>query len=267
MASGLVIGREREIAEANGFLADVAERSRGLLLAGEPGMGKTTIWSAVVDEALVRDFAVLVARPSESEAELAFSVLTDLFRPVDGATLAELRGFSAEHSSRPSGEVRPGRPSIPSPSPSPSSAPSGCSPRPGRWSWPSTTCNAQDIAVGPGGDVYASDGSSRAIVRFAEDKAKPGTANVPGTITAKGGTAKIAYTLSGVACPSEVGATATLTGAGIAGKAAGLKLKAGKNTIRMKLSKAASAKATFKIVLKTNGRPTTELRSVTVRAG
>jgi hypothetical protein len=77
----------------------------------------------------------------------------------------------------------------------------------------------------------------------------------------------IAYTLSGVACPAEVGATATLTGAGISGKAAGLKLKAGaKNTITMKMSKAASGKATFKIVLKTNGRPTTETKGVTVKA-
>lgn len=126
---------------------------------------------------------------------------------------------------------------------------------------------AQSIAVGRGGDVYAFDGSSRAIVRFAEDKAKLGTANIPGTITASGGTAKIAYTLSGVACPEVVNATATLTGPGIAGKAAGLKLKAGaKNTITMKLSKAASGKATFKIVLKTNGRPTTETKSVTVNA-
>ena len=126
---------------------------------------------------------------------------------------------------------------------------------------------AQDIAVGPKGDVYAYDGSSKAVIRFAEDKSKPGTANVPGTITVSGGTAKIAYTLSGVACPSVVDATATLTGPGISGKAAGLKLKAGaKNTITMKLSKAASGKATFKIVLKTNGRPTTETKSVTVTA-
>jgi streptogramin lyase len=126
---------------------------------------------------------------------------------------------------------------------------------------------AQDIAVGRAGDVYAFDGSSRAIVRFAEDRSKPGTANVPGSIAVSGGTAKIAYTLSGVACPAEVGATATVTGAGIAGKAAGLKLKAGaKNTITMKFSKAASGKATFKIVLKTNGRPTTETKSVTVNA-
>ena len=124
---------------------------------------------------------------------------------------------------------------------------------------------AQSIAVGRGGDVYAFDGSSRAMIRFAEDKSKPGTANIPGTISVKGGTAKIAYTLSGVACPAEVRATATMTGPGISGKAAGLKLKAGaKNTITMKFSKAASGKATFKIVLKTNGRPTTETKSVSV---
>ena len=126
---------------------------------------------------------------------------------------------------------------------------------------------AQDIAVGSKGDVYAYDGGSKAVIRFAEDRSKPGTANIPGSITVSGGTAKIAYTLSGVACPSLVGATATLSGPGIAGKAAGLKLKAGaKNTITMKLSKAASGKATFKIVLKTNGRPTTETKSVTVNA-
>lgn len=127
---------------------------------------------------------------------------------------------------------------------------------------------AQDIAVGRGGDVYAFDGSSRAMIRFAEDKAKPGTANVPGTVKVSGGTAKIAYTLSGVACPAEVGATATVTGAGISGKAAGLKLKAGaKNTITMKFAKAAAGKATFKIVLKTNGRPTTETKVVSVSVG
>jgi YD repeat-containing protein len=124
---------------------------------------------------------------------------------------------------------------------------------------------AQDVAVGPTGDLYAFNAGSPSIIRFAEDRAKPATANVPGKLTAKGGVVTIPYTLSGVSCPAEVGATATLTGSGIAGKAAGLKLRAGtKNTITMKLSKAASGKATFKIVLKTNGRPTTETRSVTV---
>jgi sugar lactone lactonase YvrE len=126
---------------------------------------------------------------------------------------------------------------------------------------------AQDIAVGRAGDVYAFDGSSRAIVRFAEDRAKFASANIPATLRASRRVVKIAYTLSGVACPEAVGATATLTGPGIAGKAAGLKLKAGaRNTIQMKLSKAASGKATFRIVLATNGRPTTETRSVTLVA-
>ena len=87
-----VVGREREIAEANGFLAEAAERSCGLLFAGEPGIGKTTIWSTVVEEAVGRGFGVLVARPSEAEAELAFSVLTDLFAAVETATLTELPG-------------------------------------------------------------------------------------------------------------------------------------------------------------------------------
>ena len=124
---------------------------------------------------------------------------------------------------------------------------------------------AQDVVVGPKGDVYAYDGSSHAVVRFAEDRAKPATANVPGAITVSGRVARIPYTLSGVACPAQVSATATLSGPGIAGKSAGLKLKAGaRNTITMKLSKAASGKATFTIVLGTNGRPTTEKRSVKV---
>ena len=73
-------------------------------------MGKTTIWSAVVEEAVGRGFGVLVARPSEAEAELAFSVLTDLFAPVEDATLAELPGVQRPLSSRRSrrGEERVG---------------------------------------------------------------------------------------------------------------------------------------------------------------
>ncbi len=124
---------------------------------------------------------------------------------------------------------------------------------------------AIDVGTAPKGDVYASHNGDRSIVHFAEDRAKPATANVSGAIKVSKGVSKIAYTLSGVACPAEVAATATVTGPGISGKATGLKLKAGaKNTIQMRFSKAGSGKATFKIVLKTNGRPTTETRSVTV---
>ena len=85
-----VVGREREIAEASGFLDEAAERSRGLLLVGEPGIGKTTLWLAVVEEATGRGCEVLQARPSEAEAELAFAGLTDLLARVDGTELASL---------------------------------------------------------------------------------------------------------------------------------------------------------------------------------
>jgi hypothetical protein len=86
----VVIGREREMTEARGFLDGMAERSCRLLLAGDPGVGKTTVWSAVVDEAIDRGFGVLAAQPSEAEAQLAFAVLTDLFSGVDGTVLAAL---------------------------------------------------------------------------------------------------------------------------------------------------------------------------------
>lgn len=92
----VVIGREREMAEANGFLGEAARRACGLLLVGEPGMGKTTVWSAVVEEALRRDARVLVARPSEAEAELAFAGLTDLLATADAATLRELPGLQRQ---------------------------------------------------------------------------------------------------------------------------------------------------------------------------
>ena len=128
----------------------------------------------------------------------------------------------------------------------------------------------EDIAVGPKGDLYVLGQSE--VLRFAEDRSKPATANIPGKLTVSAGpVVKVPYTLSGVACPAEVGAAASLTGTGISGTTAGLKLKAGaKSTIEIKLAKgalkkaAASGKATFKIVLKTNGRPTTETRSITL---
>lgn len=121
----------------------------------------------------------------------------------------------------------------------------------------------EDVAVGRKGDVYLLGQTE--VIRFAEDTSKPATANVPGTLKVSRGAVKIAYTLSGVACPAVVDATATLSGPGIAGKAAGLKLEAGaRNTITMKLSKAGNGKATFTIVLKTNGRATTETKQVVV---
>jgi sugar lactone lactonase YvrE len=120
---------------------------------------------------------------------------------------------------------------------------------------------AQDVAVGPKGDVYAYESGTHNIVRFAEDRSKPATAAVGG-VTVSGGKAKVRYTLSGIACPAQVSATASLTGA-VSGKAS-VRVAAGKSTVLSIPVKGSSGKAQFKIVLKTNGRPTTQVASVQV---
>jgi streptogramin lyase len=120
---------------------------------------------------------------------------------------------------------------------------------------------AQDVAVGPTGDVYAADGSTHSIIRFAEDKSKPSTAAVGG-VTVSNGVAKVKYTLNGVACPSQLSAVATLSGA-VKGKAS-VKVAAGKSTLLSIPVKGTSGAAQFKIVLKTNGRPTTQTAAVRI---
>jgi sugar lactone lactonase YvrE len=124
---------------------------------------------------------------------------------------------------------------------------------------------ANDIAVSPGGDLYVIH-QNVGIIHFAENKASPRTAGVPATISAKGGTAKIAYAAS-FSCPAQVSGVATLSGGGVSGKAV-VDVAAGKVTpITMKVkAPAGKTKATFKIVLKTNGRPTTETKNVVVAA-
>jgi hypothetical protein len=81
--NGLVlIGREREL----GVVAAVLERARqkrggALVLAGEPGIGKTALLDASIS--LAGGFMILRAQGVESEADLPFAGLSDLLRPVE----------------------------------------------------------------------------------------------------------------------------------------------------------------------------------------
>ena len=52
------------------------------MLTGWPGIGKTTLWEAGVDEAPVAGLRVLSARPSDAEAKLVFGALIDVFDRV-----------------------------------------------------------------------------------------------------------------------------------------------------------------------------------------
>lgn len=82
MATGPVVGRDQELAAADRFLEDAAGAPRALVLEGEPGIGKSTVWNEVVLRAERRGFRVLTTRPAQAEARLSLASLADLLEPV-----------------------------------------------------------------------------------------------------------------------------------------------------------------------------------------
>ena len=79
-----LVGRADELAALHEFLADAcdADGPRALVFEGPAGIGKTTLWSAALDEAERRGDRLLVARPTSPEQQLAFAGLGDLLEPV-----------------------------------------------------------------------------------------------------------------------------------------------------------------------------------------
>jgi hypothetical protein len=89
MSTG-VAGRQTELAAIDEFL-DAAQRGPvALVLEGEPGIGKTTLFQAATARAAERGATVLTARPTAAEARLAFVGFADLLAPVDEAIVDEL---------------------------------------------------------------------------------------------------------------------------------------------------------------------------------
>jgi DNA-binding CsgD family transcriptional regulator len=85
-----VVGREVEIAAVGAFLAAPGSESAGLLVVGEPGIGKTTVWRECVRLSHARGHSVLMARSTESEVTLAFAGLSDLLSSVPAEMFASL---------------------------------------------------------------------------------------------------------------------------------------------------------------------------------
>ena len=77
-----VIGREEELGTIQTFLAEVDHGPSALVLSGEPGIGKTILWEAGVEEAAGRHGYVLTCRGVEAEASLSFAGLSELLAPV-----------------------------------------------------------------------------------------------------------------------------------------------------------------------------------------
>jgi DNA-binding CsgD family transcriptional regulator len=89
MSSG-VVGRDGELAVLRGFLTSIRGGAAALVLEGDAGVGKTTLWEAGLAEAGGRGYRVLAARPAESETALSFSGIGDLLDPVLDAALTPL---------------------------------------------------------------------------------------------------------------------------------------------------------------------------------
>ena len=72
------------------FVASAVREPAALIVEGEPGIGKTTVWLAALDRARELDFRVLSTRSAAVESGLAYASLADLLRGVEAATFDRL---------------------------------------------------------------------------------------------------------------------------------------------------------------------------------
>jgi DNA-binding CsgD family transcriptional regulator len=87
MSAETILGREKELADIDRFLD--GDRPGALLLEGDAGIGKTTLWRESLRIA-ERTGPVLSSRPSEADSILSFTVLGDLLEPILEDTLDRL---------------------------------------------------------------------------------------------------------------------------------------------------------------------------------
>ena len=85
-----LIGRSAEQAALADFLDSPYEGTRALLLEGEAGIGKTSLWRAAVSIAGTRGCRVMSSAPTEAESGLPYAVLGDLFHSVPKEVIASL---------------------------------------------------------------------------------------------------------------------------------------------------------------------------------
>ena len=76
-------------AEIERFLT-ADDRPRTLVIEGDAGIGKTTVWTNACDVARQRGYRVATSRPSEAESVLAYAGVADLLADVDDDVLDSL---------------------------------------------------------------------------------------------------------------------------------------------------------------------------------
>src|SRR4051794_14777062 len=100
VAAGEVVGRDESLARLDRFVGDLLAGPARLVIEGEAGIGKTTVWRAGVDAAAGRGYRVLVCCPAEAEGQLAYSGLADLLggvaeRAFDGLPESQRQALDA----------------------------------------------------------------------------------------------------------------------------------------------------------------------------
>jgi DNA-binding CsgD family transcriptional regulator len=80
--AGNVIGRETELAILHRFLDSIPTGPSAMLLSGEAGIGKTTVWKEGLAVGLHRGYRTLSCRPVEAETRLSYAALGDLLEPI-----------------------------------------------------------------------------------------------------------------------------------------------------------------------------------------
>jgi DNA-binding CsgD family transcriptional regulator len=80
--AGDVIGRESELAILNSFLDSIPTGPSALVLSGDPGIGKTTVWREGLAGAQLRRYRTLSCSPVEAETRLSYAALGDLLDSI-----------------------------------------------------------------------------------------------------------------------------------------------------------------------------------------
>ena len=84
------VHRPFELRTVSEFLRSVTQQPSGLVIEGEPGIGKTTLWLSAVEQARNSGYRVFSARVGQAESVLAYATVADLLRDIDATVLAVL---------------------------------------------------------------------------------------------------------------------------------------------------------------------------------
>ena len=85
-----IASRQAEEQTLVDFLESAPQQPCAMFIAGDPGIGKTTLWLDAVGRAGERGFRVLTSRAVAAESVLAYTALADLLSDVHESIWADL---------------------------------------------------------------------------------------------------------------------------------------------------------------------------------